>query len=1571
MRGFTMAFLSLLLWGAEIHGQTQTQTSTTKKPVLEANFKSGSTNPDNWVPVQEIQQYAWENSYVEGSLYLLVQFQDFPSLSEQKKLEQEGLKLLYYIPAHTYLAKVQPTTNLAATGITQVAPYLPSYKYSSELTHQQIPLHAYQDNRFWVQVKSFPDITVAQLETRLWSRGFKPQRSGGDVLRVQLSLAELETLTQEPAVMYVEPVESTSTPEGVRGRTLHAVNLVNTGAETGYDGSSVAVAVADDGTVFHEDLKGRTTHHTTSNVGDHGEMVVGILAGAGNIDPLALGVAPGTEVHIFKIDGYTHVTNAISNYQSLGTVVTSTSYGEGCGAFYNTNANFLDAQMYQHDRVLHVFSAGNSANSDCNTKYGSITDQFGKFFGNIAGGRKSSKHAIAVANVLYNDQLHGSSSRGPTLDGRIKPDISGQGQGNLTIDDNNGYRLGGGTSAAAPSVAGVAALLFEAYQSVNNGVKPAASLVKAVLLNSAEDIFLPGPDYFTGWGRVHAKRAIETVEQGNIRSGQVANKGNSLIQVTVPAGMAQARFMIYWLDPAGAPMANRALVNDLDMRVQLPNGQYRQPWVLPISANLDSLMAPAYAGYDRVNNMEQVVIDNPQAGSYRIRVKGHAVPQGPQSFYLVYTFVEKSLALTYPVGGESMVPGETEVIRWDALEDYGTFELQYSVDNKSTWTTIDNAVSGTKRSYDWRVPNAISGEVFIRIKRGSRIETSPGRFHILGQPQFVFNTESSQEAFVSWPPVPGANRYDVYRLEDKYMKIIGTTSGTNYAIDASPQQQDWYSVRARYNDQIIGRRSFAKAYTYLPCEVPVSLQIDFDIYPAETRWEIQNLSNQVVASGGPYNGYDNFSNIVIEKCLPEGCYRLHMYDALGDGICCSNGQGSYALSTANGTILASGGNFGSEASHYFCIDEDMDDGNDDNPPSTLTIASFQLEQNSCGNGANGWISVQAAGGSGSYTYLWSNGQVGSTITQLGAGNYTVTISDGDQQLVRTYTITSPPPIVASVSATDIGCNMGNGTASVVAAGGNPPYAYSWSSGANGPAVAGLNSGSHAVTITDQNNCSIVKYFDVQLIGDLELSFYTADVSCPDDQNGVAVVVATGGQGPYSYLWGNGETNYFLVNQAIGTYPITVTDIGGCTVVGAVTIAGPAPITVDFTKVSPRCGTNNTGSITAFISGGAPPYDVAWNTGATTNAISQLGTGDYWINITDGGGCTYLVDVALDGIIEMDITGIAGTVENEDDGYIDVNVNNGTPPYVYQWSNGASTEDLDNLPPGSYTLTVTDAGGCQKIKTFIVEAMLDGYCTAQSSSTTYEWIERVSLGSSSIVSGANGGYIYHEATTWTLFKNGGYLLVLTPGYLGTAYKEYWHVWIDYNQDGDFEDLGETVYTAYNIAGQVQGAIQVPNTALLGTTRMRVAMKYGASPPACDNFGYGEVEDFNILITTANGSIARAPEQSNQLLGTTFTDTALEIGNADAPTEQASALTISMYPNPANDRIFLALDKAIGEAITFSFYNKLGQLIHQENAPRIEQPTHALDISGLSPGIYSIVIRVEDRYWTERLVVAGSR
>ncbi|MFD2528027.1 SprB repeat-containing protein, partial [Flavihumibacter stibioxidans] len=178
-------------------------------------------------------------------------------------------------------------------------------------------------------------------------------------------------------------------------------------------------------------------------------------------------------------------------------------------------------------------------------------------------------------------------------------------------------------------------------------------------------------------------------------------------------------------------------------------------------------------------------------------------------------------------------------------------------------------------------------------------------------------------------------------------------------------------------------------------------------------------------------------------------------------------------------------------------------------------------------------------------------------------------------------------------------------------------------------------------------------------------------------------------------WNTGSTDEDLTNLAPGSYTVTITDANGCTAEKTIEVTQDIQtLTITPTVTNTTC-TGSTGAVEINVTGGTAPYTYEWNTGATTKDLSNLATGTYTVTVTDANGCTATLDVpvATDDVtltITELITVAICTAEN---GAIDVSVEGGTAPYTYSWNTGSTDEDLTNLAPGSYTVTITDANGC--------------------------------------------------------------------------------------------------------------------------------------------------------------------------------------------------------------------------------------------------------------------------------------
>ncbi len=743
----------------------------------------------------------------QGYYYRLIQFNEILSVQQRQSIEGMGVRLLSYIPNKAFYAAIPSGYNL--TALNQFNPraiiaITPQDKMSNQLRFGNIPDDSRNKNgTINLSVQYFSNLSSSEIKHELQNRGCTILESFNESHLISISVKESEwqTIVACSFIKHIEPLYS-STPDDTKGRSLHRSNCINAdfGAGRHYDGNGVNIALADDGEVGpHIDFTGRLTNtFNTGAGGTHGDMTSGICVGAGNLDPVIRGMATGAHLDVYDIGvyppdtlagSYPQITDAAQHFANFGTVVTSTSYSAGCND-YDAFASMTDRIMHNLKYVCPVWSAGNNQGADCG--YGAGTQ-----WGNITGGFKQGKDVIACANLDAHEVVDASSSHGPAADGRIKPDISSNGKDEMSTAPDNTFQIGGGTSAACPGVAGITAQLYQAYRNVTGEANPEAALIKGCLLNSAWDIGVVGPDYSYGYGRVNALRAVKTIEEHRYLSDSVLQGTMNTHTISVPAGTSQMKVMVIWSDPEGDASAAIALVNNLDMQVQDPNAVTFNPWVLDPTPNSTTLGNPAVRGVDTLNNMEQVTIDNPTVGSYTITVNGTSVPIGTQKYYIVYEFWDDNITVTYPFGGEGFVPGETELLRWDAFSTTGNFLLEYSSDNGTSWNTIAT-VPGTDRQYDWIVPSISSGTCLLKISRGVSNDITDDIFSIIGTPPNLHIVWACVDSIkLAWDNVAGATGYEVSKLGAMYMDSIGTSSINEFVVTTSnPVDTFWYSVRA-------------------------------------------------------------------------------------------------------------------------------------------------------------------------------------------------------------------------------------------------------------------------------------------------------------------------------------------------------------------------------------------------------------------------------------------------------------------------------------------------------------------------------------------------------------------------------------------------------------------------------------------------------------------------------------------------------------------------------------------------------------------------------------------------------
>ncbi len=594
------------------------------------------------------------------------------------------------------------------------------------------------------------------------------------------------------------------------------------------------------------------------------------------------------------------------------------------------------------------------------------------------------------------------------------------------------------------------------------------------------------------------------------------------------------------------------------------------------------------------------------------------------------------------------------------------------------------------------------------------------------------------------------------------------TSDPNFQVDANPSND------SQSSSFTVGGNN-------------ITLSLSFDANPLEISWDIKDNSGSIIFSGNNYSSIPN-NTITEVLCLEDGCYDFTIYDAAGNGMCCSQGNGSYSLQdNSTGNILASGGSFGSTEMTNFCLP------NGNNPSLNLNLVA--ANNVTCFGGNDGMATMQANGGTGNYSYLWSNGAMGATISNLSAGTYAVTVSDGNSEAYSSVIISEPSEISISITSTNSN-GTNNGSATALASGGNPSYSYLWSNGVASATINNLPAGTYTVTVTDDSNCIRIESIIISDILPTILSvsiISTSNVLCNGNSDGAISVLASGGTGNYTYHWSDGSTGANLTDLPAGNYTVTATD-GMLIGMLDITIYEPFPLVVQ-------------------VDG--------------TNAIG--GNNGYAIAIPHGG----------------------------------------TPDYFYLWSNGSTEEIIENLAPGTYTVTVSDVNNCEVLGSIEIlgNTPNNGYCQSTGNNSSNEWIQFFGLGNIQNLSGNNNGYGDFTSMVSELERNSNHPVKMVPGFANSVYKETWKVWIDFNQDFDFDDPGEEVIFTAPTSEAVYGNIAIPYDAPIGLTRMRVSMMWNGNPMSCGIFEYGEVEDYAIyIIPNSNND----PCEIEKIVETTFED-----------------------------------------------------------------------------------------------------
>lgn len=366
----------------------------------------------------------------------------------------------------------------------------------------------------------------------------------------------------------------------------------------------------------------------------------------------------------------------------------------------------------------------------------------------------------------------------------------------------------------------------------------------------------------------------------------------------------------------------------------------------------------------------------------------------------------------------------------------------------------------------------------------------------------------------------------------------------------------------------------------------------------------------------------------------------------------------------------------------------------------------------CFDDATGTAVAVVQGGSGNFTYQWSDPLAQSTpqATNLVAGDYTVTITDLESGCIQiaTTTLTEPSPIeLAILDTTDALCfGQSTGSASIQASGGTGGYMYQWNDPAlqSGSTASNLSAGTYSVIVTDTNGCEALLEINIDEPPMLSVEIETVTPPlCADQDNGLATVMATGGAGPYTYQWNDAamQVSNTAINLVSGNYTVLITDANGCETTLPVLVPDTPPIEVIVAALTdPSCAGFDDGSLVVSSSGGTGTLSYLWDNGATDPMLSDLSAGDYTVSVTDANGCLALLSLTLtapEEIVIETVDVVAPLCLNDATGLITVVASGGGGlPFTYIWSNGQEGPGISQITGGqTYQVTATNTANCSQ------------------------------------------------------------------------------------------------------------------------------------------------------------------------------------------------------------------------------------------------------------------------------------
>jgi serine protease AprX len=618
----------------------------------------------------------------------------------KEKVEDLGVELGDYLPDFSFLARVPNDKARAALKklpfVKRVQSYLPSYKLSPALAKAL-------DSKKDVQVAVIGFNRKNDLRPTLKRLG------GNDVSHIEsvkgirhissLSVRgnRLDKLLTSDDVVAVLPIPKRKLHNDVAAGILHADTLQG----TGYTGKGQIVGVIDTGLdtgdvhAIHPDLQGQVKalyavarENDASDPIGHGTHVAGSILGTGEAsDGRYKGMAPDAKLVFHSVGGnseedgllFDDVYSLLEEAYDDGARIHSDSWGNDDLGDYSIDSFVFDAFLWEHPDMVALVAAGNAGEDG----YGTVGSPATAKNVITVGASENDRPEMDDVESDNPDEVADFSSRGPTLDGRIKPDVVSPGtfilstRSSLASDDhfwlpfNQYYAYMGGTSMATPVLAGGIAQIRQ-YLNEKNITKPSGALLKGMIITGADVL----PNAYLedqGYGRANLEAALETTFVDETKGLKTKGKATYTVNVTETSKPFVAT--LTWTDYPASPIPLKKLVNDLNLTVKAPDGK---------TYNGNDFEQPYNNEVDNLNNVEQVWIPHPKKGTYTVTITGYNVPEGPQPYALVTNgkLIDPSIKTETKKGTVGTASGRKKYVEYPiSVKKAGNIALSLSWDD--------------------------------------------------------------------------------------------------------------------------------------------------------------------------------------------------------------------------------------------------------------------------------------------------------------------------------------------------------------------------------------------------------------------------------------------------------------------------------------------------------------------------------------------------------------------------------------------------------------------------------------------------------------------------------------------------------------------------------------------------------------------------------------------------------------------------------------------------------------------------------------------------------------------------